>query len=142
MEVHSALSLDIRGKIRARLLTSKTIYGVYLVFKLEPISIGFETMKGVIRFVEDETDVDAERRGGILHLQPVDEREREGVVAVSYGHRWMEVEIGNFYVDDGDEGEVEARVLETSSRMKTGLIIQGMEFRPLLSVSNSNIFTF
>lgn len=126
MEVHSALSLDIRGKIRARLLTSKTIYGVYLVFKLDPKSIGFETIKGVIRFVEDETDVDAERRGSIVQLQAEDERERE--------NGWMEVEIGSFYVDGGDEGEVEARVLETSNRIKSGLTIEGMEFRPLLSV--------
>ncbi|KAH6771351.1 hypothetical protein C2S52_016154 [Perilla frutescens var. hirtella] len=62
-----------------------------------------ERAKGVIRFVDDETEVDAERRGGIVHLQAVDEREREGETAVCRGDGWMEVEIGSFYVGGGDE---------------------------------------
>ncbi|KAL1548368.1 non-specific serine/threonine protein kinase [Salvia divinorum] len=34
VEISSFSAVDIRGKIRTRLLTSKTIYGVYLIFKL------------------------------------------------------------------------------------------------------------
>ena len=103
MEINSFSAVDIRGKIGTRLLTSKTIYGAYLIFKLA--------------------------------YDPYDcERDRGREKAVCRSDGWTEFQIGSFYVDGGDKQEVEAHVAETSNRWKGGLIVGGIEFRPLVSV--------
>ncbi|KAG6431250.1 hypothetical protein SASPL_109328 [Salvia splendens] len=97
------IPVDIRGKIRTRLLTSNTIYGAYLIFKL-----AYDPYDG--------------------------ERGRGREKAVCRSDRWTEFQIGSFYVDGADEQEMEARVVETSNRWKGGLLVGGIEFRPLVSV--------
>ncbi|PWA74469.1 F-box domain, Phloem protein 2-like protein [Artemisia annua] len=42
---------------------------------------------------------------------------------------WMEIELGEFYGDDGDEGKVEMKFQEHDS-WKGGLIVEGIELRP------------
>ncbi|KAG6431244.1 hypothetical protein SASPL_109322 [Salvia splendens] len=101
--INTFSAVDIRGKIRTRLLTSNTIYGAYLIFKLA------------------YDPYDGERGSG---------REK----AVCRSDRWTEFQIGSFYVDGADEQEMEARVVETSNRWKGGLLVGGIEFRPLVSV--------
>ncbi|KAI3469950.1 hypothetical protein Pfo_026613 [Paulownia fortunei] len=133
VEVNSVWSLDIRGKIKTLLLSPKAIYGAYLVFMLAEKFKGLESAKAMVRFVEDETDGEAEMRADIVHLQPVDER--KGEMAVRREDGWMEVQIGNFYIDQGDDEEVEVRLME-ASRWKTGLFVEGIEFRPLVCVKD------
>uniref|UniRef100_A0A804ITS5 F-box domain-containing protein n=1 Tax=Musa acuminata subsp. malaccensis TaxID=214687 RepID=A0A804ITS5_MUSAM len=44
---------------------------------------------------------------------------------------WMELELGEFYIDEGDDGEVKIRLLEVKGgHWKRGLIIEGIEIRP------------
>lgn len=111
-EVKPSLSIDIRGKINTRLLTSNTIYGAYLLIE----GGGFEA-KAMITFVNEETDADAERRASTVQL-------------VSGGR---EVALGSFYVGVREERDVEARLVETSS-LKAGFVVEGIEFRPLVNV--------
>ncbi|KAI3469949.1 hypothetical protein Pfo_026612 [Paulownia fortunei] len=126
--------LDIRGKIKTRMLSPKTIYAAFLVFKLAEGSRGLEVANAMIRSVDDESDKDAEKQGHIVHLHQTLEYINEHI-AVSRADGWMEVEMGKFYVDEGDEGEVEARLLETRY-WKTGLIVEGIEFRPTCTLTS------
>lgn len=44
---------------------------------------------------------------------------------------WIEVELGDFFVNDGDEGELEMSVREVKVlNWKSGILIQGIEIRP------------
>lgn len=44
---------------------------------------------------------------------------------------WMEIELGEYFVKNGEEGELEMSITEVKSgNWKGGLVIQGMEIRP------------
>ncbi|KAF8012123.1 hypothetical protein BT93_I0297 [Corymbia citriodora subsp. variegata] len=44
---------------------------------------------------------------------------------------WLEIELGEFWTKDGEDGEVEMSVLETKGgNWKGGLILEGIEIRP------------
>ncbi|KAI3469948.1 hypothetical protein Pfo_026611 [Paulownia fortunei] len=127
--------LDIRGKIKTQMLTSNTMYGAYLVFKLAERFHGLESANAVVRFVNDEADSDAEKRAGIVHLQRPNardgSRQQTGQLPERRSDGWMEIEMGNFYNDQGDDGEAEARLMEIQRlHSKSGLIVEGIEFRP------------
>ncbi|KAK6143629.1 hypothetical protein DH2020_023977 [Rehmannia glutinosa] len=126
-ELEFVLWLDIRGKIKTRILSPKTIYAAFLVFKLAEGSEGLEVANAMIRFPDDESDENAEKRARIVHLQTVGSKQEQ--IAVLRADGWMEIEMGYFYVDQGDQREVEARLLENTT-LKTGLIVEGIEFRP------------
>ncbi|KAL2469516.1 putative F-box protein PP2-B8 [Abeliophyllum distichum] len=120
--------LDIRGRIETQMLSPKTHYAAYLVFKLGKHFRGFESEKGIIKFVKYDKDYEAERRATTLHLQPV--KSRNGKIAVRRSDGWMEVQLGMFYNDLGDDGPVEAWFLGNNDYIKSGLIVEGIEFQP------------
>ncbi|KAG8369707.1 hypothetical protein BUALT_Bualt14G0041900 [Buddleja alternifolia] len=120
--------LDIIGKINTGILSPSVTYAGYLVFKLAEKYEGLKSANAISKFVNDEiADSEAEKRETIVHLQPG--YSGNGQVAVRRADGWMEIEIGKFYVDEGDDKEVEVRLLSTKHR-KTGLIVEGIEFRP------------
>lgn len=43
---------------------------------------------------------------------------------------WMEIQLGEFYVDAGENGQVQVQLLDTSGLIMSGLILEGIEFRP------------
>ncbi|XP_043722222.1 F-box protein PP2-B10-like isoform X4 [Telopea speciosissima] len=55
----------------------------------------------------------------------------EGQVPRERWDGWMEIDMGEFFNDRGDDGEVEMSLLEVKrGNWKSGLIIQGIELRP------------
>ncbi|XP_012844507.1 PREDICTED: uncharacterized protein LOC105964545 [Erythranthe guttata] len=82
VEVDSVSSVDIRGKIKTRLLSPRTIYGAYLWFIITSANkkmMGLDSLKAMIRFVNTETDGDAETREQQIHVQThACNREEEG----------------------------------------------------------------
>ena len=58
------------------------------------------------------------------------QQQENGRVARRRGDGWMEVELGSFYNDRGDDGVVETWLLATNAQWKSGLIVEGIEFRP------------
>ncbi|XP_047946441.1 F-box protein PP2-B11-like [Salvia hispanica] len=155
--------LEIRGTINTRMLSSNTIYGCYLVFKLDWNPYGLQSANAFVRFTDDGVGGDSDERAVILdhfgrenarechsrtgeepvrigdglteiakvHLQRPDGSEQSGRVAVGRGDGWMEVELGSFYNDRGDDGVVETWLLgKEGYQGKSGLIVQGIEFRP------------
>ncbi|XP_022866849.1 F-box protein PP2-B10-like [Olea europaea var. sylvestris] len=119
---------DIRGKIDTQMLSPKTRYAAYLVYRSERSYKDLVPAKGIIKFVNLDEDHDAERRATTLSLQ-------QGLVSRPDG--WMEVQLGMFYNDLGENGPVEARLLKEDARplkrdqqnMKH-LVVEGIEFRP------------
>ncbi|KAL2242547.1 UNVERIFIED_CONTAM: F-box protein [Sesamum indicum] len=60
------------------------------------------------------------------------ESRETGKLAKMRGDGWMEIELGKFYNDDSDDGEVEAWFTQISSPIgMSGLVVEGVEFRPL-----------
>ncbi|TMW89015.1 hypothetical protein EJD97_017752 [Solanum chilense] len=95
--------LDIRGKIGTRELSSRTNYD------------------------EDE----AEERATIVILAA---RTPKGKLPEKRSDGWLEVAIGKLYNGESgdDNGDVEARLLDSRPfHAKVGLIIEGIEFRPI-----------
>ncbi|MCD7446001.1 hypothetical protein HAX54_024705 [Datura stramonium] len=112
--------LDIQGKIASQMLSKQTAYTVYLVFKLAPDAFdGLEIGTSVVRFVNREAEERRKaRRIGLLNAQRRDDE-------------WMEIEMGKFFNDAGEDGDVEALLMEIRRRFGIGsLLVQGVEFRP------------
>ncbi|KAK4706764.1 hypothetical protein R3W88_033673 [Solanum pinnatisectum] len=100
--------LDIHGTIGTKILSPKTEYAAYLVFKLvNRCDYRIESSKSSIRFIA--------RKWGIPKMR---------------GDGWMEVKLGYFDSKKGSDGPVEARLFEMNSIYKGGLIVEGVEFHP------------
>ncbi|XP_016552297.2 F-box protein PP2-B10 [Capsicum annuum] len=125
--------LDIRGTIGTEMLSKRTKYGVYLVFKLVEGHEGLEIANAFVRFVNRVSDQEAEGRASIVSLVEKKFRSRKRNVKRPQKRfdGWMEIELGNFFNDSGEDGDIEARLMEiTRLHGKGGLIVQGIEFRP------------
>lgn len=134
-ELNDVWWLDIRGKIDINMLSPRTFYAAYLVFRLQEGSRGLDVGNTTITFVGDDTEEDAEERAKIVSLHPSENGNRGKAVTRDDG--WMEVEMGNFYLADDDEGKVQARLFERTTS-KSGLIVEGIEFRPIcIEISNT-----
>uniref|UniRef100_A0A5B7BBG2 F-box domain-containing protein n=1 Tax=Davidia involucrata TaxID=16924 RepID=A0A5B7BBG2_DAVIN len=106
---------DVRARLERRKLSEMTTYGCYLVFK--------ETEQGWSGFDERPMELIV-GLNKIKYLTWAPTERDDG---------WMEIEIGDFFNDDHhrDVAEVEVVVRQTSDySRKSGIIIQGIEFRP------------
>ncbi|XP_071706444.1 putative F-box protein PP2-B12 [Rutidosis leptorrhynchoides] len=126
--------LEIRGKIKAAMLSPKSTYVAYLVFQLTRNSRGLSlpalTMVSIGGITNETENV---------YLQKPSRRSRlwrirlDGDYSFPYRRKdgWMEMELGEFYNDEGDEGEVEMAYEEIRfGNWKNGLILEGIELRP------------
>ncbi|PHT32780.1 hypothetical protein CQW23_29117 [Capsicum baccatum] len=126
-KLNSVCWLDIRGKIETRVLSKRTEYFAYLVFKFEDTFFGLGSANSVVRFVDCESDNEAERRANVVSFVGQGPR---SMLPMERDDGWMELKLGNFFNDTGDDGDVEARLMEIHYRSwKHGLIVQGIEFR-------------
>ncbi|KAI4318138.1 hypothetical protein L6164_025944 [Bauhinia variegata] len=123
--------LEIRGKISTRMLSSKTHYTAFLVFKLvdvcwlgkrpTEVSVGILGGHSSTEIVCLDPNMEHDRR--FLGLQCPRER-NDG---------WLEIKMGEFFnLGEEDEDEqVEMSVLETrGGDWKNGLVVEGIEVRP------------
>ncbi|KAJ8564657.1 hypothetical protein K7X08_001117 [Anisodus acutangulus] len=138
----SARWLDIRGKIQLKMLSPKTNYAAYLVFKLMNNTYGIKTLNAVVRLMNQESENEAAKRATSVYIPstsrffPKDKvRSLNEKCANMRVDGWIEVQLGKFYNKGGDgdddDGEIEARSMEIERlHDKSGLIVQGIEFRP------------
>ncbi|CAL9248926.1 unnamed protein product [Arabidopsis halleri] len=125
---------EIRGKTSTRVLSPGTRYSAYIVFKtkdgcpglghllveVELGLVGQESSKRFIYFVGPRN----RRRGRETRDVTKPEQREDG---------WMEAELGEFFSEESCD-EIEFSVIEIKSPYwKSGLIIQGIEFRPTKS---------
>ncbi|XWS13463.1 hypothetical protein CRYUN_Cryun36dG0039300 [Craigia yunnanensis] len=117
--------LDVKGKIETKILSSRTNYAAYLVFKLNTNRYGFSE-RTVGLHVNVDGIASAEVRS--VYLDPPQIVPQQ---AQEKGNGWMEIEMGEFLNECGDDGTVEFSLREVdTSYHKQGLIIEGIELRP------------
>jgi len=123
--------LDIRGKISTSMLSPNTTYVAFLVFRLRAGAYGFEYPPAEVAIgisgYEHETQT--------VYLDPRRGRRRLRHQTVPRpkvrGDGWMEIELGEYLNEEGEERELEMSVKEVKDlRWKSGLIIQGIDIRP------------
>ncbi|KAM0846806.1 hypothetical protein ACQ4PT_055428 [Festuca glaucescens] len=148
--------LEIRGKIHSMLLSQNSVYAAYMVFKLADdgfsqldfpfqeasVSVGGGEstrricLQGYMKAGDDgvprkHLSVSSTRHYTLLHP-------RRGAVPLTddivlprkRADGWMEVELGEFYNEEGDDGEVSSSLMETKGGVwKDGLVLWGIEIR-------------
>lgn len=133
--------VGIRGKVETGMLSKRSNYAAYLVFNFEDNSNEFEQpTKSLIRFLDSETNTKVENSFVNIYVGGARDEYLSGHAEIhqiignfpkNRADGWMELEIGRFYNDHGDEGVVEVRLIQMKLRdRKGGLIIEGIEFRP------------
>ncbi|KAM4069706.1 hypothetical protein ACB094_12G109700 [Castanea mollissima] len=121
---------DIGGKMSTSILSPKTHYAAYLVYKLRSTASGFggRPFKASVGTVG----------GGEIHEQTV----HLGLIVMEPNQQhasrpkqrkdgWLEIELGQFFNEGGEDDEVHFRLMEVCNyTQKTGLIVEGIEIRP------------
>ncbi|KAG5531263.1 hypothetical protein RHGRI_026018 [Rhododendron griersonianum] len=133
--------LNIWRRISTAMLSPNTTYAAYLIFKFtgQKRHYGLESLpvKASVRFVKEGEDGYEDDNSSIvfLTLQTLGnlDRGQNGRLPQMREEGWMEIELGEFYNDEGDDGEVEVRLREISD-WKSGLIVEGIEVRPKVGV--------
>ncbi|XP_050230295.1 putative F-box protein PP2-B12 [Mercurialis annua] len=155
-ELISICWLEISAKIHTNMLSPSILYTSYLVFKSPKGAYGFEYQPAevIVRFVGRESGkhnvyMDAERgqrrhsprlkrriglfnRNRIFGIQAsVANGESSCKYPKERGDGWLEIELGDYFNKEGEDGELEMSVLEVKGgHWKGGLVVQGIEIRP------------
>ncbi|PIA61276.1 hypothetical protein AQUCO_00300661v1 [Aquilegia coerulea] len=147
VELRTISWLEIGGKINARMLSPKTTYVAYLVFKIADRAYGLdsvpsETLVEVGNQASTSTTYLRRQNSQKQNLEQVyftnwiqvpKSRVTDGNAKVPQDRKdgWMEIELGEFFINNGDEGEVKMSLMEIKgSHLKGGLILEGIEVRP------------
>ncbi|XP_062220688.1 F-box protein PP2-B11-like [Phragmites australis] len=148
--------LEIRGKIDSKMLSQNSTYAAYIVFKIDDKHYGLDSpvqeatvsigenksnrqvcLEGYDNKDDDEDEVPQNHRpmmSGMRRLLRRNRRVRPPAACVQLPQErsdgWMELEMGEFYNEEGDDGEVSVSLMETrGGNWKKGLIVYGIEIR-------------
>ncbi|KAJ4956851.1 hypothetical protein NE237_013634 [Protea cynaroides] len=127
--------LEIRGRMKTRLLSPNTTYVAYLVFKLTDNAYGFGNAHPVevsVKLVGGDRAEQGEVK--LVYLNKPEETEadsRPEGVPKERKDGWMEIKMGEFFNERDEDRMVEMSLMEVDDyNWKSGLIIQGIELRP------------
>lgn len=158
-QLKSVCWLCIRAKFQLQMLSPKTTYAAYLVFKLSEYQFGLNCpLKASVQLVRENgseveggepTSIYMTRLRVVGHCRrrrpPRPQVNIQGGVSRSRwlaGNRigrsmsrsdgWLEMELGQFFMGEGDNRcHVQLELSETEQlNWKRGLIVQGIELRP------------
>ncbi|XP_031263023.1 putative F-box protein PP2-B12 [Pistacia vera] len=117
--------LDVKGRIETKILSPRTTYAAYFVFKLSKSGNEYERI--ALQFgVYFEGRDNGKRR--VMFLNPSTNASQ---LCRDRGDGWMEIEMSEFFNVNGDEGTLLFRVFDFHGFCtKHGLIIEGIELRP------------
>ncbi|KAF8117528.1 hypothetical protein N665_0009s0052 [Sinapis alba] len=125
---------QIRGRVNTRVLSPRTLYSAFIVFKKTDSCYGFKDVAieagvGVVGHEASTRSICFDARADGKSLR---RRRRDIVKPEERGDGWLEVELGEFFNGGElmDSDEIEMSALETNGHWKSGLIIQGIEVRP------------
>ncbi|XP_017974384.1 PREDICTED: F-box protein PP2-B10 isoform X1 [Theobroma cacao] len=118
--------LDVKGRIELKTLSYRTNYSAYLVFKIVRDRYGFRHTPVEFRVIINEGTASGKVRSVILDPPPnVPQQAKER------GDSWLEIEMGEFFNECGDDTRVEFYLRGVhDNQPKRGLIIEGIELRP------------
>ncbi|XP_010241130.1 PREDICTED: putative F-box protein PP2-B12 isoform X2 [Nelumbo nucifera] len=133
--------LEIHGKIETRMLSPRTIYEAYLVFKLAENRRGLDILPAElsVRFAATEggdirsvyLDPQSPHQLPPMFPPPILEGRQKAQYPQERKDGWLEIQMGEFFNDRGEDGEVEMNLMQVKGgHWKRGLIIQGIEIRP------------
>ncbi|KAG6530823.1 hypothetical protein ZIOFF_004581 [Zingiber officinale] len=126
VELLSVCWLEIAGKIESRFLSKKTMYTAYMIYKLNPNSYGLDSNSQKVT-----VHLGAHSQENRVSLEPDDDEEEEEKKIQLRGDGWLEMELGEIYNDQGDEGEVVIMFRDVEVlHWKKGLVFAGFEIRP------------
>ncbi|XP_075650337.1 putative F-box protein PP2-B12 [Castanea sativa] len=115
---------DISCKISTSMLSPKTNYAAYLVFKLRSRASGFGSRYPLNASITTT-------QGGEVYEQTVCLRSLVREPRLQRKDGWLEAKMGDFFNEGGKDDELEIRLREVESgRCKSGLIFEGIEIRP------------
>ncbi|CAI9117834.1 OLC1v1019319C1 [Oldenlandia corymbosa var. corymbosa] len=139
--------LDIQGKMPSQMLSLRTTYAAYLIFRVIENSYGLDVVaKASVQFsavINNDNLLEPEtssvylihsprgerylRRWYRRHRRPV--QQIHGRVPLLRTDGWMELLLGEFFNDEGNR-DIEMKLSETSIlNWKKGLIVEGIELR-------------
>lgn len=121
---------EIKGRIETNILSQKTTYAAYLVYKLLEPSYGFNVLINVRVHFEGEEETNGDGGTCTLVFEDGDPPPQDTNLPRDRGDGWEEVEIGEFYNGCGDDGVVLCSLKDCRAAPKRGLIVEGIEFRP------------
>ncbi|KAL6911225.1 hypothetical protein ACP4OV_000030 [Aristida adscensionis] len=148
--------LEIRGKIHSKMLSQNSTYAAYMVFKIDDETYGLDSpdQEASVSIGERRTTLQVCLHGFEHVEEEVPQNYRSLRMPVMRGRfrrrnrrvptpgsnvriprkrtdNWMEVELGELYNEEGDDGEISISLMETKGgHWKKGLIVQGIEIRP------------
>ncbi|XP_011036720.1 PREDICTED: putative F-box protein PP2-B2 isoform X2 [Populus euphratica] len=133
-ELINVCRLEIIGKINTRLLSPATLYTAYLVFKFASRIHGLDRQPVDVTMKLDGGEYGA--RTCSWNAQGM--RRRNTTVTVrgrvhypkERGDGWLEMELGDFFSTEKEDGELEMRFFDDTDHWKRGLIVEGIEIRP------------
>ncbi|XP_022931642.1 F-box protein At2g02240-like isoform X1 [Cucurbita moschata] len=136
-ELRTIWWLEIKGLFNAKLLSPKTLYSVYLLVKFADRAYGLDTHPSLAsvqldtvlskRKVYLNNDGRGSNKSRVI-VNGGDDRE-EGI------DDWVEIELGEFYVNDLEDGVVEMCLKEVESQhLRGGLIVEGIQLTPKIKL--------
>ncbi|KAL6911224.1 hypothetical protein ACP4OV_000029 [Aristida adscensionis] len=137
--------LEIRGEIQSKMLTQDSTYVAYIVFKLADRSYGLDfpvqqasvsigerksTSQVCLETFEDEDEALENYLNGMRRQLGGCPPGANVLLPKKRDDGWMELEMGEFYNEKGDDGVVSISLTEiVKLYAKKGLIVQGIEIR-------------
>ena len=106
------------------ILSPKTHYAAYLVYKLRSRAHGFDgpPFTALVGTVGDEV-YEQTVRLGLFDTDTSRPKQRED--------GWLEIELGQFFNGGGEADELQIKLMEVEAlNKKTGLVVKGIEIRP------------
>ncbi|EEF49920.1 F-box protein PP2-B15 [Ricinus communis] len=140
--------LEIQGKIKTQMLSPNTQYGAYLILKISDRAYGLDLIPCEVSIEVDNllsSSTAYLRHGQYSKKQQMEHlffanrthmlksRVVEGDARVPSGREdgWLEIELGEFFVNGESDEEVKMSLKEVKGQhLKGGLIIEGIEVRP------------
>ncbi|XP_019157051.1 PREDICTED: F-box protein PP2-B13-like isoform X2 [Ipomoea nil] len=154
-ELKTICRLEIQGKIRTETLSPNTKYGAYMVMKMTDGAFGLDAIPCEMSVAVGNDDDQLETTAGTAYLRkPAEVAAKQWLEYALYRNRkeklksrvngggeerqlrergdgWMEIEVGEFFAGEENEGEVTMRFTEVNGcHVKGGLVIEGIEIRP------------
>ncbi|XP_050254506.1 F-box protein PP2-B10-like isoform X15 [Quercus robur] len=130
---------DINGKMSTSMLSPKTNYAAYLVYKLRSRAHGFKHRLPTASIGTTGGGEVYEQTVG-LGLPAVEPGQQDQVVLPQQQHTsrpkqrndgWLEIELGQFFNEGGEADELQFGLKEVKClSVKSGLIVEGIEIRP------------
>ncbi|CAI9271338.1 unnamed protein product [Lactuca saligna] len=118
--------LSIHGRIVAGMLSQNSTYDAYLVFRTTEDSIGL-SVPAKTRLSFGGSKMETEN----VYLQRPHHVQENYVFPHKRKDGWMEIKLGEFDYNEGDNGKVEMAYEEIKlGHWKKGLIVEGIELRP------------